>query len=1175
MVGKATAEPPADAKNVGARIELCGELGAEIGSRRIGPALRHPQSRALFAYLVLHRNALVTRAELVEALWPHDHMPEHPDAVLSGVLSRVRKSLGDGVLVGRSQLALNLGDAHVDVELADEAAQRADAAVERGDHAAAAAAADAGLELLQRGALLPGLDAPWIDEKRRELEETEIRLTEARIRAALAMRGSHLGLAERLAQRLIARHPMVESGYALLMQVQERRGNRAKALLTFDRLRTMLREELGVPPPAAVVELHERLLRDDAPADAQARAVSAAPRPPPALFGRTRELDCLRAAWADVCRGDWRLVRIMGEPGIGKTALTAHFADELRRGAAHVAHGRCDEEPVVPYQPFAEALDQWVRAAGELDADIRSELGALAHFVPEARRVLGAEIQGPATDTPRHAVFNAVTAVLRRWAAARPVLLTIDDLHWADKPTLLLLRHVLGRSSGARLLVLVTMRDDASRGTKIVTELRTEDLDRVWDLCLDGLGAEAADAMIATRVPERTHGFARVLRAKTDGNPFLIEHMLRSLEASGALAGSGAVSERVLEQMDVPDRVQSLTIGRLADIPTSRDVVEAAAVIARAGGEFDVGTLQAVVDGADDAAVIDALEEAMDVGLIAEVPQRLDTYRFCHALLCDAVYAQVRSSRRVRCHADVAAALAQNADAPAAQSAYHAWLARHHVGTDNALAAQVKAAEEAASALAYEDAAGFYQRAISLLSPGAATERRRCELLLALGRVRWQAGDRLARDCYRAVAASALDRHDSEQLARAALGLGERSWEADPRDLEVRGYLRSALELLDREPSVLRARLLALLGENQHFTAEAAEGAENSREALLMARTLVDLTPRPRGARSALVSALVGHHIALLDIDHLEERLALIREAAAMDVSRPELAGKVLQWRIFDCCEVGARSDAMAAHAELAALADALNQPVFQHIASAWRGTFAQLGPDLELAEQLAGETYALGRRANTYDAWSTFNAQLYTIRRRQLRTAEMLGDFESLSRGPIAPVIWRAALAVAQHDAGLTDDARAGYEWFAERGFPVPRGFLRLATLVLLAELCARLGDAGSAPELADKLERYAACYVQVGVATSWGSVARYLGLLAAVRGDLASADRHLAEAVARNEAFGAQVAAAEATCDRAALLAQRGERSRALELAAEPAALARAHGLTALVRRVEAVGA
>src|SRR4051812_26715701 len=107
MARKATADPPAGAESAGgARIDLCGELAAEIDGRRVAPALRHPQSRAVFAYLVLHRGASVTRAELVEALWPYDHLPEDPDAVLSSVLSRVRKGVGDGVLVGRSQLSL-------------------------------------------------------------------------------------------------------------------------------------------------------------------------------------------------------------------------------------------------------------------------------------------------------------------------------------------------------------------------------------------------------------------------------------------------------------------------------------------------------------------------------------------------------------------------------------------------------------------------------------------------------------------------------------------------------------------------------------------------------------------------------------------------------------------------------------------------------------------------------------------------------------------------------------------------------------------------------------------------------------------------------------------------------------------------------------------------------------
>ena len=391
------------------RVDICGELHVRIDGRDVTDRLPGPQGRVLFAYLVLHRGVPVTRDRLIEALWPHEQSPKDPGAVLSSVLTRLRKGLGEGVIAGRTQLSLCLADdAEIDVELVDEAARRAEAALEHGDGREAAAAADAGLELLRRGPLLPEFDAPWLDETRRHLGHTEDRLAEVRGRAALALGGPELVAAERIARWLIERDPLRESSYALLMEAQERQGNRAEALMTFDGLRQKLQEEFAVPPSADLRALHDRLLHHDVLAAPAAVANGAVPLPEALkagdrrpFVGRAGELDRVRAAWAGACAGQWRLVRLNGKPGIGKTWMAARFAEEVRMGPepATVLYGRCDEESVVPYQPFVEALRHYVRHWQVTpDDDLRPDLEALAHLIPEVRR-LG--IARPATTSSR------------------------------------------------------------------------------------------------------------------------------------------------------------------------------------------------------------------------------------------------------------------------------------------------------------------------------------------------------------------------------------------------------------------------------------------------------------------------------------------------------------------------------------------------------------------------------------------------------------------------------------------------------------------------------------------------------------------------------------------------------------------------------------------------------
>ena len=1168
------------------RVDMCGEFSVRIGDRDVTDQLPGLQGRSLFAFLVLNRGKPVTRGELIEVLWPEDQIPANPGANLNVLLTRLRKSVGDGVIAGRTQLSVCLDDdAEIDVELLEDAADQVEAALKSGDMSGAAAAAEAGLEIAERGALLPALDAPWVDERRRRLRDIGDHLAEVQGRVALANGGPDLVRAERIARSLIDRDPLRESSYALLMEAQERQGNRAAALLTYDGLRRKLQEELGVVPSAELRTLSDRLLHHDLPT-APATATDGEVPVPEALrardrrpfVGRSAELERLHDAWTATVHGHWRFVRVNGRPGIGKTWLAARVAHDVRAGPepATVLYGRCDEESVVPYQPFVEALRHYVRHWHVTpDADLRSDLEALAHLVPEIGR-LGIARSGD-HERPRHALFDGVSGLLWRWAATRPLLLVLDDMQWADTPTSMLLRHLLRHTDDSRLMVLATFRPGTSRSGDIVADLASEHEGKVDELELDGFDGTATDAMAATRLGVRpTSGFVRALRAKTDGNPFFIEETLRSLAESGGLADGREASEQLLDDMKVPARVQQLTLRRLrATAPQTVDAMVYAAVIAQASRTFELRTLARVLD-AHAAAVLDALEEAKDAGLIADVAGRPNTYTFCHALVREAIYDGQQRDRRIRRHAEVGEALEAHGDVPGAEVASHFTTAEPLLGPRRAFEHLVRAGQQAAEALAYEEAEAFYERALAALEPVEATdEEQRDEVRLALGRVRWQAGDRRAPQCFREVAASALQRRAPKQLARAALGLAERSWEADAGDAKRREYLDAALDLLPPEPSVLRARVLALLGETQHFTAEAAHGAVNSSAALTMARELIAASPpggaRERAQQSALVYALVGHHIARLDIDHVDERLQLMREASAVTDIRPELAAKVIHWWLFDLCELGERGASRARLAELEALAGELHQPMFQHVAAAWQGVFAQLGDNVVVAEQLAETAYALAKRAHTPTADSTYNAQLFTIRRRQGRTVELLAAVEGLTHGAIAPITWHAALAVAQLEAGEPDAARAGYERFAERDFPVPHGFLRVATLALLAELCAGLEDTPRAALLYATLAPYRDRFVQVGLASWWGSVERHLGLLAARSGDLAAAEKHLIRAAERNAEFGSPVLEAEARCDLAAVLARGESRDRAIEVAGEVAAFADRHGMPALAKRAD----
>ena len=354
------------------------------------------------------------------------------------------------------------------------------------------------------------------------------------------------------------------------MEALAARGNVAEALRVYDRLRVLLRDELGATPAPQITALNERLLspREPAvpmPAHAPASAPSMAVPLPVVLerleerpfVGREAELAVLHDRWASTPGG---VVVVAGEAGVGKTRLAARFAAAAHGGGATVLHGRIDEETVVPYQPFVEALRHYVAHAGGA-----ASAPDLAPLVPELGVCRRSAAAGE-RENRRYRLFEAVAAVLGQAAAARPLLLVVEDLQWAGRPTLLLLRHVVRRLHGSPLMVLVTLRDaEADRDgapARLLADLGREEA--VQRVALSGLD-EAETAVLVGDAQ-----LARTLQGRTAGNPFFIEEMLRSL------------AEAPDEPPGVPEGVKDLVSRRLSRLaPATVETLTAAAVLGR------------------------------------------------------------------------------------------------------------------------------------------------------------------------------------------------------------------------------------------------------------------------------------------------------------------------------------------------------------------------------------------------------------------------------------------------------------------------------------------------------------------------------------------------------------------------------------------------------------------
>ena len=242
------------------RIQLCGPTVIEWAGERLEGRLPGRQGRLLFAYLVLNRHRLATRDELVEALWPHQ-LPSAAETGLNALISKLRKILGPGVVDGRSSLRLGLGEgAWVDLEAAAEAVHRAESQVALGGWKRAWGPSLAALFVAERD-FLPGEDAPWIDDQRRQLAEIRLRALESYAAAAFGIGGTELPAAVRAGRQLVRLVPLRESGYQVLMRSLAGQGNVAEALRVYTNLCGVLRDELGVSPSATTQAVYDDLLR--------------------------------------------------------------------------------------------------------------------------------------------------------------------------------------------------------------------------------------------------------------------------------------------------------------------------------------------------------------------------------------------------------------------------------------------------------------------------------------------------------------------------------------------------------------------------------------------------------------------------------------------------------------------------------------------------------------------------------------------------------------------------------------------------------------------------------------------------------------------------------------------------------------------------------------------------
>lgn len=845
-------------------------------------------------------------------------------------------------------------------------------------------------------------------------------------------------------------------------------------------------------------------------------------------MGRARELADLESVLEETSRGLGTLVLVAGEPGIGKTRLMAETARLATGRGLRVVTGRCWEEGgAPPYWP-------WIQVVRGLGGDLERLATPSTHG--------GARPSAVVAEGERLRLFDVVARLLGSAAAEAPLLITLDDIHAADEPTLLMLRFLGEALSGSAVLLMASYRDAVpqvrAQGDTFAELARVGRLIPLRGLTAADLG-DYVETVTGIRPPAEE---ALRLLEITGGNPFFVGEVVR-LMAGGDITLSLDVTGRD-PLLQVPEEVRGLIRRRLATLPS--EAVTLLRVAAVLGREFDVHLLSRT-SRLTPARLLGLLGDAAAAGLIAEAPVGALRYAFTHELVRETLYDDLPPARRLRLHREAGRLLAtvhhDDPDPHLSEIARHLYLAAPLGDPAEAVEHLVRAGRRAGALFAYEEATPHFRHALELLPQlDGDTSQLHRELLLLLGDAQWRAGDGTgARATFERAIELARRVGEHEVLAHAALGyvtalggfLLYARFEVGGTSV---GLLEEAIAGLPAGDSPLRARLLAHLALEM-WSADVAvdRRVAVSEQAIAMARRL--------GDSEALVTALHSRHWVLTTpgrtlerLAHTEEMLRVAKETAGLTI---EFLARNARFHCF--LELSDRRGMDAESRAMTELADRLHQPFYRWHTVCLQTLRATLDGRFEAAERLAREALELGRlRQSEYATYVFRYAQLFAIRWAQGRLGELWGDIaDHGERFPWIPR-WRDVLAAAE----LGDRAAARRELDRARDLAsLPRDGLWTLHLCGLADACVLVGDRGLAQQLYDLLlplaDDNAVSYTQ----QPFGPVAYRLGRLAALLGRWQDTDRHFTTALARCELLGARAIRARVLLAHAALLADRAE--------------------------------
>jgi DNA-binding SARP family transcriptional activator len=787
------------------------------------------KARRTLAVLAERAGEFVSVGAIVDTLWETDP-PERADRNIAALVSRLRRVLGRARIEGGSHgYRLVADDVEVDLREAVDLVETAERERGRGSFALASTSAEQAAKLLSADvALADERDDEWVRQLRHTVDRW---LRRARIcwsTAALEL-GSP-DVAAEAAGAVLRADPLDEEACRAVMAALQRAGRSGAALVAYRQLQLAMAEQLGSDPSPATEALYLSVLRSEgSPAVRPASALTwAEPAEQNALVGRAEELGQLRALWAGAAAGTPAMAVVVGEAGIGKSALVDAFAAEPRRTGALVLAVSCYEaERSLYLQPLVQAVRTVVQriTPGETRELAGARLGTLAELVPELGDVVGSvRYERAAPELEHGRSLHAVAGFLTLLSTRQPVLLTVEDAQHASRSTIEALHFLASHWAGGRIMVVLVER--TTEDEPVTESLRDVAAARIE------LGPLSADdlAVLAQRHGLR-YDIAR-LYSWTGGSPLFVNELLRHPAAGDAAAGGAGVS--------VPRSLHEAVRDRIAH--AGEETASQLALAAVLGATFSLDDL-AALSGLDEEECGRRAARALRAGLLVA---RDGSFHFANHIVRQVAYESAPEPLRDSRHRRAAVLLAAQPEA----AARHLAAARDWSGAAHAYLA---AAQTAHLAFANTEAAELLTLALDA-SRAARDIPGTVEVLLRRGRAWSEAG--------RPEAARA-DHEEALELARRVADP-----ELEARALEQLGwtalYARDALHAVDlakqatelaesaaAAPGALPSAML-LLGRVRHWDGEYA-GAEAAYEKVLAAKPEETITAQALAYRGALL----------------------------------------------------------------------------------------------------------------------------------------------------------------------------------------------------------------------------------------------------------------------------------------------------------------------------------